>query len=194
MEEVFKAIEGYEGLYEVSNLGRVRSLDSYDRLGRLHKKGKILKPAIIKDGYLQVHLSKEGKKKTFMVHRLVAQAFIPNPEGLPIINHKDENPKNNRVENIEWCDYKYNSIYGTCKERMIQTKISNGLVDPELCGLTEKERNRLYKRKNRDKINELNRKYRQKNKERLNKYQREYRLKKKQEKKKNNRPSEESLW
>lgn len=184
-EEQWRPIEGYERMYEVSNLGRVRSSDSYNRLGRLHLKGRILRPKIEPNGYLRATLFKEGKRKVFMIHRLVAQAFIPNPEGLPQINHIDEDKTNNRVENLEWCDGKYNMNYGTRTERgtknSLQTKISKGLVDPEMCGIRTKDRNeyaRMWYKKNREKRLE---------------YQREYRLKKKQEKK-NNRPSETSLW
>ena len=191
MTEQWRPIEGYEGLYEVSNLGRVKSL----KCGR----ERILKPQMKKKGYLQVGLRKEGKYKMFKVHRLVAQAFIPNPEGLPQINHKDENPSNNRVENLEWCDSKYNNNYGTHNERIVQTMISNGNADPEMCGIQtkdKKEYNRLYQQKNREnirkrkqlygkknrgKLNEYNREYRQKNREKINERRREqYHLKKKQ--------------
>lgn len=138
-EEIWKDIEGYEGLYQVSNLGRVRSFDRIDRLGRL-RPGVILRPLMNTYGYIQVSFCKEGKEKKLQVHRLVAQAFIPNPEGLPQINHKDENPKNNRVDNLEWCDGKYNCNYGTRNERQVQTMISKGLYDPELCGIGDRKK------------------------------------------------------
>lgn len=108
--EVWRTIQGYEGLYEVSNLGRVRSLDHYDSLGRLHM-GVILKPQL--DGrknYLHVSLGRHSMKQ---VHRLVAEAFLDNPDGLPQVNHKDENKTNNTVENLEWCSAKYNNNYGS---------------------------------------------------------------------------------
>lgn len=104
----WKIIEGYEN-YEVSNFGHVR------------RNGKILSPGVNKK-HLQVALSKNGKIVHRFVHRLVAEAFIPNPENLPQINHKDENPANNCVDNLEWCDCRYNINYGTRTERMIQTK------------------------------------------------------------------------
>ena len=152
--EIWKDIEGYEGLYQVSNLGRVKSLERIDRLGRL-KPGVILRPKVERGGYLLVGLHKEGKQKMFLVHRLVAHAFIPNPEGLPEINHRDEDKTNNLVDNLEYCDRKYNMNYGTRNERMtknrVQSGIDNGTYDPELCGIMNKDRNeyaRLYYQKN----------------------------------------------
>ncbi len=113
MIEVWKSINGYDGLYEVSNYGRVRSLDHYDCLGRLQR-GRVLKPQ--RDGkglYLHIGLWKDGKSKPRNIHRLVAEAFIPNPNNLPEVNHKDENKLNNSVSNLEWCDHKYNNNYGS---------------------------------------------------------------------------------
>ena len=126
-EEIWRPVVGYEGLYEVSNTGRVRSLDRYVRCKsyRLHK-GKVLSPGKDKDGYLFVVLSCNGKHKTIAVHKLVAQAFIPNPDDLPIINHKDEDKTNNRVDNLEWCTAKYNMNYGTRNIRIKETAIKNG--------------------------------------------------------------------
>lgn len=120
MQEIWKDVKGYEGLYQVSNLGRVRSLDrvvkaSYN--STMLKKGKILKQQKNENGYLYVFLTKDKKEKNCRVHRLVAEAFIPNPLKLPQVNHKDENKLNNCVENLEWCDGKYNCNYGTCTER-----------------------------------------------------------------------------
>ena len=109
-EEIFRDIEGFENLYQISNYGRVYSLIS----------GKFLKTCKDKDNYRQITLHKNGKQKTYLVHRLVAQAFIPNPSNLPQINHKDENPSNNHLENLEWCDAKYNVNYGTRIERVMQ--------------------------------------------------------------------------
>lgn len=107
--EVWKAIEGYEGLYEVSNLGRVRSLDHYDSIGRFHA-GVMLKPQLdSRKNYLHVNLS----GKSVNVHRIVAKAFIDNPYNYEEINHKDEDKTNNRVSNLEWCTRKYNNNYGS---------------------------------------------------------------------------------
>ena len=111
MEEIWKMIPGYEGLYMVSNLGRVKSLN-YRHTGKEH----ILKQQII-NKYKTVCLSNGGYQKTLKVHRLVAMAFIPNPDNLPEVNHKDENKFNNCVENLEWCTAKYNSNYGTKNQR-----------------------------------------------------------------------------
>ena len=98
MVEVWKNIEGYEGKYMVSNLGNVKSMNY-----RGHGYEKILKPKENNCGRLWVELRGTKGIKHMLVHRLVGQAFIPNPYGLPQINHKDENPKNNAVENLEWC-------------------------------------------------------------------------------------------
>lgn len=106
MDEVWKPIVGYEGLYEVSNLGNVRSLNWHNEG---YAKNLWLKPH--NKGYFQVELVKEKQRKTFVVHRLVAIAFIPNPFGLPQVNHKDENKRNNCVSNLEWCDCRYNNRY-----------------------------------------------------------------------------------
>ena len=103
-------ISGYEGLYQVSNLGRVRSFKS--------GKWQTLKNRLTRWGYYLVTLYKDGKATNKWVHRLVAQAFIPNPDNLPQVNHKDEDKLNNAASNLEWCDSKYNNNYGTKKERL----------------------------------------------------------------------------
>ena len=113
MVEIWKDIRDYENLYQGSNLGRVKSI----KFG----KERILKTFKNKDGYLQVGLWKNNKRKIFLVHRLVAQAFLDNPNNLPEVNHKDENKLNNVVSNLEWCDRTYNVNYGTAIERMIKT-------------------------------------------------------------------------
>lgn len=110
--EIWKDIKDYEGLYQVSNLGRVKSLDRIDS-NKHPIKERLLKCGKVDGGYLAVALCKNGKYKTFLIHRLVAQAFIPNPNNLPQVNHKDENKHNNCVQNLEWCDQKYNNNYGT---------------------------------------------------------------------------------
>ena len=109
MEEIWKDKKGYEGHYQVSNWGRVKSI----KFG----KEKILKLIKDKDGYLQVTLCKNNIKKVYKVHRLVAEAFIDNTDNLPQVNHKDENKLNNNVDNLEWCDRLYNVRYGTGIER-----------------------------------------------------------------------------
>lgn len=126
MVEIWKDINNYEGLYQVSTLGRIKSLRRVIRYsdGR-HKliSERILSPEICKStGYLYVNLSKSGKSKHCTVHRLVAEAFIPNIENLPQINHLDEDRSNNVVENLEWCTCKHNSNYGKHNEKMSAIK------------------------------------------------------------------------
>lgn len=111
MKEEWKDIKSYEGLYQISNLGRVKSLN-YNKTNTI----SVLKPGKCR-GYLQVSLCKNGEHKYFKVHRLVAQAFIPNPNNYKEVNHKDEDKTNNRVDNLEWCTSKYNSNYGTRNKR-----------------------------------------------------------------------------
>ena len=107
--EVWKDIEGYEGHYQVSDYGRVKSV----KFG----KERILRSRRDGCGYLQVILCKNGEMKTFRIHRIVAQAFILNPNNLPELNHKDEDKTNNSVQNLEWCDRKYNNNFGTINQR-----------------------------------------------------------------------------
>ena len=123
MEEVWKDIEGYEGLYQVSNYGRIKSLSRIDARGHKRKE-KILKLIHDKDGYLLVNLYKNNKVKIHSVHRVVAQAFIPNPDNLPEVNHKIDNfehRSDNRVENLEWCTHEYNCNYGTRNEKLSES-------------------------------------------------------------------------
>lgn len=116
MQEVWKDVAGYEGLYQVSNLGRVASLERITSKG-VHVPYKLLSQSNDKDGYKKVGLYKDGKVEVGRVHRLVATAFIPNPYNYPVINHKDENKQNNVVDNLEWCTVKYNANYGTAIQR-----------------------------------------------------------------------------
>lgn len=134
--EVWKPIKGYEGSYEVSNLGNVRSLDRYAYSERWKGnrliKGHILKPSKTTNGYLRLELTnKEGKGKKYMVHILVAEAFILNPNKYEQINHKDENKSNNDVSNLEWCTAKYNINYGTWKQRHF-VKVGQYSLDGQL--------------------------------------------------------------
>ena len=121
MQEIWKDIAGYENLYQVSNLGRVKSLGN-DRT----RKEKILKPIKNRNGYLKVYLSKKGKQKAYYIHRLVAQAFVQNDSLFNTdINHKDENPLNNNAENLEWCDRQHNINFGTRNERAAKSNTNN---------------------------------------------------------------------
>lgn len=122
MVEVWKDIEGYEGRYQVSNLGNIKSL----RYGGRYE-ARNLVPKVNNHGYEWVELFNNGKKQCIQIHRLVASAFIPNPRGYPIVNHKDENPRNNQVDNLEWCDHKYNVRYSL--ERHIEER-RKGLWGP----------------------------------------------------------------
>lgn len=119
MVEIWKDIKGYKGLYQVSNLGRVKSF--------YFKKEKILKLRFT-GRYYQAILTKNGKQKSYLIHRLVAIHFIPNPKNLPTVNHKDENKANNNVDNLEWCTQMYNIHYGTGLQRRIATQYK-----PVLC-------------------------------------------------------------
>lgn len=125
MKEIWKGIYGYEGKYQVSNLGRIKSLSRkrWNGFTYANKKEQILKPRLKQHGYLRVCLYDGNRNsKDVEIHRLVAQAFIPNPNNLPCVNHKDENPQNNKVLNLEWCDYKYNNNYGNHNLKLSLTK------------------------------------------------------------------------
>lgn len=125
---MWKTIKGYENLYEISDKGEVRSFDRTLPCGHnsTHMlKGKILTPCNNGKGYLHIYLIKDGKSKKFYVHRLVADAFLENPNNYPCVNHKDENRSNNDVSNLEWCTHLYNSNYGRCRQKISEkaTKI-----------------------------------------------------------------------
>ena len=190
MTEEWRPIVGYEGLYEVSSYGRVRSLDKYDSMNRFLR-GRILRLFTDGLGYLRAQLYSNSKRKSFLVHRLVAQAFIPNPDNLPQVNHRDENPSNDNVDNLEWCDGKYNVNYGTRIDRIRDIRLKNGTYT----GLSKEEyrkkryqekkdkineRRREYYRENREKICERQKEYNHKNREKINEQQKEYYRKKKE--------------
>ena len=115
MQEIWKDIDGTSGRYQISNLGNVRAFTRF-------RNGELLKPARYSNGYLFVHFAKDtdkkGERHSYLIHRLVAQAFLPNPDGLPQVNHKDEDKTNNIVDNLEWCTALYNNNYGTRNERI----------------------------------------------------------------------------
>ena len=146
MEEVWKQIKGYEGYYEVSNLGRVRSLDRVvlDKGGRRQvKKGCIMKPRQDRQGYVIVALSMNRHYTNKCIHTLVADAFIPNPDNLPQVNHIDEDKSNNVYTNLEWCTPKYNANYGSRNKKVIESNIKNGHYNPSHIGLDKKELRRI---------------------------------------------------
>lgn len=119
MVEIWKDVKGYEGLYQVSNMGNVRSL---------HKSGAHMKNIATQkmpNGYLTVHLSKNGKASRIGIHRLVALAFLEKIEGCTQVNHINENKEDNRADNLEWCSQKYNNSYGTRIDRVSQTQLKN---------------------------------------------------------------------
>ena len=194
MIEEWRPVVRYEGLYEVSNTGQVRSLDRF--YYRLHK-GKVLSPTKDRYGYLTVTLNCNGKSKTIKIHRLVAQAFLPNPDNLPQVNHKDEDKTNNNVTNLEWCTAKYNVNFGTRQERYRNTMLEKG----HWSGLSReeyekkrykenkdkrKDSQRKYYQKNKDRICDKVKEYSQKNKEKIREYHHQYYLKKKEENIQNN--------
>lgn len=118
--EIWRDVVGYEGMYKVSNKGRVASLRKGDF--------RLLHPHITKFGYCRVVLKTRPTCKMVFVHRLVAESFIPNPNALEFINHKDENGTNNLVENLEWCTTRYNNTYGTALQRAHETRVRNGVA------------------------------------------------------------------
>ena len=121
MEEIWKNIEEYPD-YMVSNMGRIKRLST----GYYRRTEKILKPQLQNNGYLHIKLSQKDKTKCILVHRLVAQVFIPNPNNLPQVNHINEDKTDNRVENLEWCTQKYNINYGNGISKRVKTNKENG--------------------------------------------------------------------
>ena len=162
MQEIWKDISGFEGVYEISSYGRVRSV----------KSGRILSTSKCGGcrGYLSVCLSKNGKRYGKLVHRLVAEAFISNINNLPEVNHLDEDKTNNRVDNLEFCDHKYNMNYGSRNIRSKDTHIKNGYWT----GLSKEEYNREYRECHKEELREYhkkyNREYRECHKEELREY------------------------
>ena len=125
MTEEWRDVVGYDdmykGMYQVSNLGRIRSLDRITVRG-WHQNGRIMKTNLNSAGYMVIRLTKDGKGNTRTVHRLVALAFIDNTENKEFINHKDEDKTNNHVDNLEWVTARENNMYGTSIERQIKAK------------------------------------------------------------------------
>lgn len=132
--EVWKPVKGFEGYYEVSDLGRVRSIDRviYDNVRKCNRllKGRLLVQRDNGHGYKGVMFCKDHKLYNKYVHILVAETFLENPLKLPTVNHKDEDKENNAVTNLEWCTQYYNNEYGTRKKRWYETRIKNGTINP----------------------------------------------------------------
>lgn len=133
-QEVWRDIIGYEGRYQVSNLGRVKRLryeyvDTYKSGRHRVKPERIVTASVAKMGYYMVDLHLNGRRKRCYVHRLVAQSFVPNPDNLFYVNHKDENMLNNRADNLEWCTAAYNVSYGTNRVRSVETRRKNGTYE-----------------------------------------------------------------
>ena len=126
MVEIWKDIPKYEGYYQASNLGRIRSIDRKIDVygGNQHCKfkckqiikGKVMKSKLTKDGYYEIGLNKNGKTKCVRTHRLIAMTFIPNPNNYPVINHINHNRLDNRAENLEWCTIWYNNRYSKARK------------------------------------------------------------------------------
>lgn len=140
MTEIWKDIEGYEGLYAVSNLGRVKSYDKW--IERKSDKGylmpgRMMKLIKITNGYITVSVRKNGNVKVLYVHRLVAQAFLDNPNGYGEVNHIDENKENNKVNNLEWCTRKYNCNFGHRNDSKMVATLARAYVTDEVYFETE---------------------------------------------------------
>ena len=145
MEEIWKDIKGYEGKYQVSNLGRIKSLKRFVMTGANYQtprtfEEKILKQSLNKKGYCIISLWSKNGIKNHIVHREVAKAFVPNPYNLTQINHIDENKQNNVADNLEWCTIEYNNNYGTRNKRHSKT-LSKKIVQLDLDGNFIKEWN-----------------------------------------------------
>ncbi|MDE3290425.1 HNH endonuclease [Lacticaseibacillus paracasei] len=128
-KEIWKDIEDYKGLYQVSNLGRVRSLERVDSNGH-YVKEKVLASFPNRNGYFKVNLYRDRNIKQVSIHRLVAAAFLDNPDNLPEVNHIDEDKSNNAVSNLEYCTVMYNNTYGTRLERVAKA------LECPICAIT----------------------------------------------------------
>lgn len=148
MSEEWKAIEGYEGKYEVSDMGNVRSLDytnmqPHPQTGEMHPytyKGQLIAKQKINSGYLTVGLRDEHGKCMYLMHRLVAKAFVPNPKRYHVVNHINENKTDNRAVNLEWVTYAENSNYGNAKKKLSATHLNHANLSKAIIA-TDKEGN-----------------------------------------------------
>ena len=129
----WKPIHGYNGAYIVSNTGNIYS----------NKSKIMMKTWMGKNGYMTVKLCKHGMHKMMSVHRLVADAFLPNPHNYPVVNHKDHNPENNCVENLEWCTQQYNVNYGDAPKRRLATRRKTGQIEKDVKRMIEAHQKRV---------------------------------------------------
>jgi hypothetical protein len=147
MTEEWKDITGFEGFYQISNFGRVKSLGG--KCGSAIRKPSIRSISLTKDGYEKVRLLKDGKDKTVRIHRLVAEAFIPNPEGKDTVNHIDGNKKNNHVSNLEWAD-RSEQLYHAYKLGLKQSKVGSNNPVAKLSDEDVREIRKTYVRQSRE--------------------------------------------
>ena len=164
MKEIWKDIIGFEGIYEISNLGRIRRI----------KTGRILSTRRYDGWYITVTLYKDKKRYGKLLHRLVAETFVPNPYDLPEVNHLDEDKTNNRADNLEFCDRKYNNSYGSRMDKIRDTKLKNGHINEEYSGLDKKSYGKKYYQDHKEEIKEYNNKYREEHKEELKEKRKKY--------------------
>ena len=158
MKEEWKDIEGYEGLYQVSNTGKVKSLGNGKSTNKDNCRERILKASTNNSGYQYVGLSKEGKNNRYAVHRLVATAFLENPKNLPVVNHKNEVKTDNCVQNLEWCSRSYNLTYnGRAKKvaEKIAEKVSEKLKGRKF---SEEHKKKLSESRKRKPVYSINKK------------------------------------
>lgn len=129
--EIWKDVNSHKNLYQISNFGRIKSVKN--------NKEHVLRPRLSSSGYPNIILYKDGKAKCYTIHRLVAQHFIPNPDNLPEVNHKDENRLNNKADNLEWCTSKYNRHYGSALAKISKPVkcIETGII---YCSMSEASR------------------------------------------------------
>lgn len=137
MEEIWKDIKNYEGHYQVSNYGRIKSIDKFVNSGlkntkKVLRKGKILKQHKRRNAYLGVGLCNGKSQKSKLVHKLVAETFIENPNNYNCVNHKDENKQNNCVNNLEWCSILYNNTYGNRLKKISKSLINNPKISKKV--------------------------------------------------------------
>ena len=174
MKEIWKDIIGFEGIYEISNLGRIRRI----------KTGRILSTRRSDGWYITVTLYKDKKRYGKSLHRLVAETFVPNPYNLPEVNHIDEDKINNRADNLEFCDRKYNVNYGTIKDRIRNTRLKNGHINEEYSRLDKKSYGKKYYQEHKEDRIEYGKKYREEHKEYFKKYREEHKEELKEKRKK----------